>query len=198
MISRFDPWAEEFDFPIVALDGNHAPEQLGRRNGRIIVTQTVAAGNQARIRGKARGGQPLFDPQPDGQIIVPSAKTARLLPEKCPAGWLGWIETKSPGRMEGTMLVPKTRRRTSPNVRTISSASPHASSIEAFPDCSVSIFSGWLRSFLNEIAAALRAREFAARQRRDLEHRLESHGWRLVRFLSRPPVQLSSRLNDLV
>ena len=34
------------------------------------------------------------------------------------------------------------------------------------------------------MALALVAKQFAAGQRRDLEHRLELQGWRLVRFLS--------------
>src|SRR6202162_1030269 len=46
----------ESDFLIVTLDGNQAPQQLRLSNGRILVTQTVAAGYQARFLGTARGG----------------------------------------------------------------------------------------------------------------------------------------------
>jgi|SRR5579863_5627925 len=102
----------------------------------------------------------------------------------CKRAW--WIETKSPGRMEGTMLVPETRRRTPPNVRTTSSASPHANSVEAFPLRPVRILNGRLRGFRTEMAAALRAaNQFAARQRRDFEHSLESQRRRLIWFFSR-------------
>src|ERR1700722_9301816 len=87
--------------------------------------------------------------------------------------------------MEGTLLVPKTRRRTSPNVRTTSSASPHASSIDAFPWTSARILCGRLGCFGAEFAAALRARQFSASQRGDFEHVFESQSWRLVRLLSR-------------
>src|SRR5579864_8910310 len=47
---------QECDFLIVALDGNQAPQQLGRGNGRIFVTQTVSASDQARILGTVGRG----------------------------------------------------------------------------------------------------------------------------------------------
>src|SRR4029077_356008 len=50
---------QEFDLPVAAFDGNYAPEQFGRRNGKVIVAQAVAAGNQARFLGTVPGGQDL-------------------------------------------------------------------------------------------------------------------------------------------
>jgi len=41
---------------MAALDGDHAPQQLGSRNTRIIVTMTVAAGYQAGFLGSIRRG----------------------------------------------------------------------------------------------------------------------------------------------
>ncbi len=40
--------AWEFHFSVAALDANYAPHQLGRKNGRVVMAQTVAARDQAR------------------------------------------------------------------------------------------------------------------------------------------------------
>jgi hypothetical protein len=37
----------EFDFPVAALDPNHAPQQLGGKNGRVVMPQPIPTGHQA-------------------------------------------------------------------------------------------------------------------------------------------------------
>src|ERR1019366_1861202 len=58
--------------------------------------------------------------------IRPSREYSTISPLEISDTPARWTEIRSPGCMEGTMLVPKTRRRTSPNVRTTSPAKPHA------------------------------------------------------------------------
>ena len=43
----------EFDFAVVALDGNDAPQQFERENRCVILAKAIAACNQARFRGSA-------------------------------------------------------------------------------------------------------------------------------------------------
>src|ERR1700737_1887916 len=92
------------------------------------------------------------------------------------------MEIKSPGRMEGTILVPNTRRRTSPKVRTTSPARPHAC-VVTFSGRFISPLNSRLRGFPAVTAATLRTKYFAARKRRHLENRLEPERRSLVRLL---------------
>src|SRR5258708_13396912 len=96
------------------------------------------------------------------------------------------MEIKSPGRMEGTILVPKARRRTTPNVRTTSPARPHAS-VVAFSGRFISTLSSGLRGFPAVMAIVKRGENLAAGQRRYFEYGLEPEGRSLVRL---PPTPL--------
>src|ERR1019366_2340255 len=78
--------------------------------------------------------------------IRPSRKYSTISPLEISDTPARWTEIRSPGRMEGTMLVPKTRRRTSPNERTTSPAKPHA--------CAAATFS---REFISALTAGYEA-----------------------------------------
>ena len=122
----------KFDFLLVALDRNHAPQQFARGNGRIVVTQTVAARDQERFCGAVRGGAILrsttrwTNKRP---LCRNSTTSPGEISPSSPAG-------SQPNRREEWQAPCSCRRRADELLRmsrTTSSASPQASSIEAFP-----------------------------------------------------------------
>jgi hypothetical protein len=106
--------------------------------------------NEVPERLFSRGSSGVFA---EGTIICPSGCGSKYGGRGEPSGGISpgyrWIVTRSPGRMEAAVFVSKTRSRTSPKVRTISPASPHAISSDPFPSSYVNIGSSLLRSFLD-------------------------------------------------
>lgn len=64
----------ECDVPLAALDGDNAAQQLGGENGRILVTQTVTAGNQAGFLGTVNRGNNSSGNDPMDKQSLPLRK----------------------------------------------------------------------------------------------------------------------------
>src|ERR1700687_4828060 len=97
--------------------------------------------------------------------------------------------------MEGTILVPNTRRRTSPKVRTNSPASPHACVVATFSGRFIGPLNSGLRGFPAVTAATLGSKNLAASKRRPFENRLEPEGRSLVRLLRTRFTRLARRIH---
>lgn len=100
----------------------------------------------------------------------PPREKRTISPTEISSSFTRRTETTSPGRTEGAMLVPRTRRRIPLNDRTISSNK----AIDAFSLVPANLLSTRLRRFPADSAVVFRRVHLAASQGRDFEHLIET------------------------